>query len=609
MSTRPDELADRVMAERVEGPFANLPVALVTSVVNATLLAYVLWGTYDHSRIIGWLVAIWAVTLARVALLRAYKHRSQTSSARSWGRRFCIGAAANGVAFGAVAVVLFPGDDIVQQVFMAFVLGGMAAGATASSSTYFSAFLAFEIPALTPMIVRVMHAGDRVHLVIGVMLALFGVAMAQLARTGGQRLLDSIRLRFRNETLLRELEAATASLTELNRDLEARVAERTDDLSRANSVKDEFLAVVSHELRTPLTAVIGWAQMMRMTELPPAKREHALEIIERNALAQAKMIEDLLDLSRVTSANPHVELVPFDPAALVEAAVDAIRPAMDAKGVQLFADIDRTSPRAIRGDSARVQQIVGNLLSNAAKFTPQGGRVVIAMHYSERCLEIDVSDTGEGMAPEFIPVAFDRFRQAHTNGGPPRSGLGLGLAISRQLAQLHGGTLDAHSEGLGRGSTFTLRLPLASAQTSAVVAETNVPARPNDLAGVDVLLVDDDPDTREVVGTMIEMAGAHAIVAVDTDDALAALRRQRPSVIVSDLDMPGAGGDGFALIRAVRVLSPEDGGQIPAIALTAHASPANRTRALGAGFQDYVTKPVVPDQLMQRIATLTRAER
>jgi len=606
-------LDERIVAERVDVPFCQLPVALVTVIINSALLAYVLWNAVDQTRITLWLAAIWIVTAARLALLYAYKRRAPVSSARRWGFLFAVGAAANGLVWGASAVMIYPSGDTTLQVFLAFVLGGMTAGATASSSTFFLAFLAFAVPALTPMVVRAFDTGDRVHFVIGAMLTLFGLAMAQIARTGGRRLVESVRLRLKNEVLVGELQATTERLTELNRDLEARVAERTADLLDANRAKDEFLAVISHELRTPLTAVIGWAQLMKLGELSPSQREHAVETIERNAQAQAKLIEDLLDLSRITAGNPNVELVPMKPAGVIDAAIDAIRPAMNAKGIHFETHVDRTA-RTIHGDVARIQQIIGNLLSNAAKFTPNGGRVVLDMRYSERWLEISVSDTGEGMSAEFIPYAFDRFRQADSRSRRARSGLGLGLAISRQLAQLHGGTLEARSEGPGRGSTFKLCLPLESARvsppaTDSVGAAANRPSPSRALSGIDVLLVDDDPDTRDVVGAMLEQAGATATSVAGTEEAIAAVKRHRPTVIISDLDMPGTGGDGFALIRALRHLPhDDDGGQIPAIALTAHAGATTRHHALAAGFRSYMTKPVGPQQLVERIASVARGQ-
>lgn len=448
----------RVHAQRVDLPFAQLPVALVATLINAALLSYVLWSTIDHRYILVWLAAICAVVIGRVILLRAYRHRVPAASPRTWGMLFCIGAAANGVVWGASAVALYPSANITLQVFLVFVVGGMTAGATASTAAFFPAFIAFAAPALVPTVLRVIGA-DRVHLAMGAMLALFGVAMTRIARANGRRLVDSIRLRFKNEALVQELEAASNHLAALNRDLETRVAERTSDLIEANRAKDEFLATVSHELRTPLTAIIGWAQLMKMGELSASQRQHAVETIERNALAQSKLVEDLLDLSRIQSSNPKMELAAMQPAAVVDAAVDAIRPVMDASGIQFEVHVDRTAAGATVGDAARIQQIIGNLLSNAAKFTPRGGRVTLDLKYTDQWIEILVSDTGEGMSADFIPFAFDRFRQAESANTRARGGLGLGLAISRQLAELHGGTLEAHSEGRGRGSTFTLRVP------------------------------------------------------------------------------------------------------------------------------------------------------
>ena len=380
----------------------------------------------------------------------------------------------------------------------------------------------------------------------------------------------------------------------------------------ATRAKDEFLAVVSHELRTPLTAVLGWARMMRGGQLSEAATERALAIIERNAESQSQLIEDLLDFSRIISGRIRLDVgrVELDP--LVEAAVNVVRPAADAKEIRLEAEVD---PRAgpVSGDPERLQQVLWNLLSNAVKFTPKGGRVEVRLARAGSSAEITVSDTGQGISAEFLPYVFERFRQADTTTTRRHAGLGLGLAITRHLVELHGGTIRADSPGEGLGATFTVRLPVMAAhdagrasevaadgQRGAGEARAEVAAR---LEGVRVLVVDDERDTRDLLVTILTQAGAVAEAAATAADALDALRRGAPDLLISDIEM--ANEDGYSLIRKVRDAEGGQGRGIPAIALTAHARASDRLRALSAGYQMHMPKPVEPPELVTAVANLT----
>ncbi|HEX5227152.1 MAG TPA: response regulator [Bryobacteraceae bacterium] len=383
----------------------------------------------------------------------------------------------------------------------------------------------------------------------------------------------------------------------------------------ANRIKDEFLATLSHELRTPLNAILGWTQLLATHSLDE-EVSHGLDVIERNARAQTKLIEDLLDVSRITTGKLRLSIKPIVFIPVIEAAADAVRPAADAKGISLQMDLD-DGGQLIPGDADRLQQVVWNLLSNAVKFTGKNGRVDVALRPEGAQLRLSVHDSGRGIAREFLPYVFDRFRQADSTSTRAHGGLGIGLTIVRHIVELHGGTATADSEGDGKGATFIVDLPTAApaslaepAQTApsferhgraeAVEAGPRVAAITSDLDGVHVLLVDDEPDAREVVSTMLRRAGADVTAAGSVREALDLFERTRPSVLLSDIAMPER--DGYDLIRLVRELPASHGGQTPAIALTAYAREEDRFRALTAGFQAHLAKPVAPPDLVAAIS-------
>jgi PAS domain S-box-containing protein len=379
-----------------------------------------------------------------------------------------------------------------------------------------------------------------------------------------------------------------------------------EDAQTANRMKDEFLATVSHELRTPLTAILGWARIIRSGKLDAARLERGLDVIERNGRAQAAIIDDILDVSRIITGKLRLELDAIDLPAVVQSAIDTVRPAADAKSIQL--NWSSTLPdKRYSGDPDRLQQIVWNLLSNAIKFTPKDGRVDIVTAQIDSHLEISVSDTGQGIAVEFLPHVFDRFRQADGTSTRRHGGLGLGLAIVRHLVELHGGTVHVRSPGEGMGSTFTVCLPVRAVQVSRDLVEQLRPDAVQTLAvqpltGLFVLVVDDEADARELIATVLEQAGARVQTSGTAEEALEIVQRDRPEVILCDIGMPGT--DGYTLMRRLRRLPPEQGGLTPAAALTAYSRSEDTRRALDAGFQRHVAKPVEPDMLVAQVAAL-----
>ncbi|MBD0325097.1 MAG: PAS domain S-box protein [Pyrinomonadaceae bacterium] len=375
----------------------------------------------------------------------------------------------------------------------------------------------------------------------------------------------------------------------------------------ANRTKDEFLATLSHELRTPLTAMLGWTRLLRTSNLDEPTTAHALETVERNARAQAQLIEDLLDVSRIITGKVRLEVHPVELVPVIEAAVDAVRPAAEAKSIHLQTELDALAG-AVSGDPARLQQVVWNLVSNAVKFTGRGGRIQVGLERANSQLQITVADTGEGIRPEFLPYVFDRFRQADGSTTRTHGGLGLGLAIVRHLVELHGGTVRAESAGEGLGATFTVTLPLLSVLTKAADDE-QASAFDGDekqaalvLNNLRVLVVDDEHDARELLAIVLEKQGASVRAVASAEEALAAIGTLKPDVLVSDIGMPH--DDGYTLMRKVRSLSAEQGGSTPAIAVTAYAGDNAREMTLAAGFQTHLAKPIDPAELLKAIVSL-----
>jgi CheY-like chemotaxis protein len=381
------------------------------------------------------------------------------------------------------------------------------------------------------------------------------------------------------------------------------------EAERANRAKDEFLATLSHELRTPLTAMLGWVRMLRSGRLASDQAQGALEVIERNTRLQAQLINDLLDVSRIVAGKLQLDLRPLELVSVVEEALASVKSDADAKGLAIEASIN-PSAGPVLGDRLRLQQIVVNLLSNALKFTPSDGRISVVLERVGATARIQVSDTGIGIEPALVPHVFNRFLQADSTSSRKHGGLGLGLAIVRHLAELHGGSVRAESAGPGLGATFTVELPIlavGSGRGERTAVETvSTDARLPRLDGVRVLVVDDHDDARELIRAVLQQCGADVAVAASADDALETLEGRRVDVLLSDLAMPGT--DGFDLIRRVRARERETGGApLPAVALTAYAGTVDRARALAAGFQAHASKPIAPDELATLVQSLTRS--
>jgi len=383
------------------------------------------------------------------------------------------------------------------------------------------------------------------------------------------------------------------------------------DAEQANRTKDEFLATLSHELRTPLSAILGWSHLVRSGKLDEPQMSRAFETIERNARSQSQLIDDLLDVSRIITGKLQIEPRPVDIRAVIEAAIDVVRPSFEAKNIQ-FETVMHQEGSSVPGDPNRLQQIFWNLFNNAAKFTPEGGHVRVEGKCGAAAIRISVSDSGVGITPEFLPYIFDRFRQADGSTTRVHGGLGLGLSIVKHLVQLHQGSIEVESLGKNQGATFTVTLPIASTALT-VIPENAVEPEPKSnglpasfsaaLEGLRILVVDDEVDSRDLVSAILTRCGGEVNCCESAAEAIMAVKNWKPDLLVSDIGMPNE--DGYSLIKKLRKLRSKQARQTPAVALTAYATNEDRERALSAGFQTHVPKPIDPTTLVRSIAAAT----
>lgn len=378
-------------------------------------------------------------------------------------------------------------------------------------------------------------------------------------------------------------------------------------LEEADKQKDLFLATLSHELRTPLNSILGWIQILRAKKLKGKEMRHAVEVIERNAKGQAEMISDILFVSRIITGKLEIKHEPVDLLEVINAVVDIIRPSAEARSLKLTLELDNYEPAPIEGDAERLQQVFLNLLTNSVKFTPTGGEIVVQLERSGSNVSIQVRDNGQGINPQLLPFIFERFRQGDNSSTRRIGGLGLGLAIVRHLVELHGGHVSALSEGKDQGSTFMVTLPIADSKR---LGRVRIDERPVEISkdmkrmldGRSLLLVEDDRDSREMLRTALTLFGLNVIPAETVDEAIDKVKDLKPDFVVSDIGLPGE--DGYDLIRKMRKLPPSDGGSTPAVALTGYVSVQDRKRAIAAGYQEHLPKPVDTNTLVELLARL-----
>jgi signal transduction histidine kinase len=584
-------LERRVLAEQVRVLFTRAYIAQATVVVNGSLVCWVFWNVVPRALALAWMGALCALAAARIALVRAYRrHGEAASDAVAWARRFTIGAVITGLGWGAAALIFYTPGSTAHQVFLAFVLGGMTAGAATSNATYTPAFVAFAAPALLPLVIRLGAEGEPMHLAMAFMLTAFGVAVAWISRRGGRTIEEAMRLRFGNEALVERLSATQRRLETLNADLERRVTERTEVLRESDRRKDEFIGVLSHELRNPLAPIRNSLHVLDRVAPGSEQAEQARRVIRRQTDHLARLVDDLLDVTRISKGKVELRRARFDLGVLTRAACDDHRALLRSRGLDLRVEV--SEPLWIDADETRIAQVIGNLLQNAAKFSPRGGTVTVSVGRVDEQAEVRVRDEGIGIEHDLLPRLFESFVQAEVGLARSQGGLGLGLALTKALVELHGGSVRAHSAGPRRGSEFVVSLPLApSARPSTPDSVQATPADP-----VRVLVIEDNLDQAESMAVVLEFEGHRVHIATDGRTGLAKAHEFEPEVILCDIGLPDV--DGYQIARALRA-DPHCSARL--IAVTGYARPEDRRRAEEAGFDAHIAKPPSPEALLELV--------
>ncbi len=601
-----DGIGSQIEAELIRYVVRQAPIGFAIGTVAVAAIVFVLWNAVPGWPLFLWLVTIGVLTLPASTLVWRFARASDVASTIGWWRwSLTLAYGLAGVGWGVAAIVLYPRVAPPYQTFLLFILGGAGVSGIAALAPLRSAFVAYLTATFVPLVVLLLRTDSNATTATGLLLIAFWFSTISLASGLRALLVRSLRLHFENlanvVTLTRTRDVLQGALSSTTRD----VAVLADELAAANRARDEFLAIVSHELRTPLTPILTWATLLQRRQTDAAIVTRGLQAIQRNAQLQSRIVDDLLDVSRVITGKLQLHVCPLRLDPVLHAGIDALRPAADAKGVRLEAQIDRDI-QWVSGDPERLQQVMWNLLSNAVKFTLRGGSVTVELRNVGGDVRLTVRDDGIGIVPSSLPRLFERFWQSDTSSTRRHGGLGLGLAVVRHLVELHGGTVVAESEGEGRGAVFIVTLPalpfgsVRSAEATALADRAATHA--TRLHGLRLLIVDDDRDTCDTIGAVLGAEGAEVRTCLSASAALQLLDTWVPDILVSDIAMPGE--DGYTLIRKIRARKAEAGGRMLAVALTAYGSKDDRMRALSAGFQIHVGKPVEPDQLVGIVASV-----
>jgi signal transduction histidine kinase/ActR/RegA family two-component response regulator len=610
-----------VRAAQIELLYRQAPSALIATLVNAGILALVLRKEIATPRLAGWFLAVAVLVLGRTWQRRRYfmAHPSPADSLR-WGRRYLFGVAVNGVLWGYAGFFFFTADGYAHQLFLAFVLGGMAAGAVSTLAPLRGAYLAFLVPALLPYMVRLLIYGGELHLAMAAMVVLFIAMMWMIAGRLHASLEESLRLRFENVDLLQDLTQArdrqeranvelAAEIAEKHgaqralqasyAELERRVRERTLELAKSEEAlreagrrKDEFLAMLGHELRNPLAPIRNAVEVLRKPGVPDSVLQWSRDVIDRQVNHLARLVDDLLDVSRIIQGKISLHATLLDLAAVIEQAVEASRPLIEGRRHELAVSLPE-GPLHVKGDLVRLAQIVSNLLNNAAKYTDTGGRIRLEVEVSENWVVITVRDNGVGIPASLLPQVFDLFIQADQSLARAQGGLGIGLTLVKRLVEMHGGRVEAQSAGPGQGSEFRVWLPRSAAPPapSGGAASDRIGAAGPKLR---VLVVDDNRDVATSLAVVLRLEGHTVDLAFDGPTALDKAEAFRPEAVLLDIGMPGM--DGYQVARELR--NREATRRAIILAVTGYGQPEDRDCSKNAGFDGHLAKPVDPKVLL-----------
>jgi signal transduction histidine kinase len=588
---------DLIRVEQVRLLYASLPLSQTVALVNGAVLAAVQAIVVESVVVLFWLATLAFVTLARFAVGALFKRASAPADETArWLARFRGGVIAAGIVWGSAAWLLYPPDSVVHQVFLAFVLGGMVAGALSLLAAVYHVYAVFAACALLPAIVRFLWSGDYMHYAMGGMGALFLLVMLASGKRVHDTIWQSLMLRFENRDLVvdltaarRHLEAANAdllatqqTLRTANEQLERRVAERTAALESADRHKNEFLAMLSHELRNPLAAISASSYFLRHEDVPRRHLDRARQVIERQASYLSRLVDDLLDVTQIARGKIVVRRERTDLGECVQRAADDHEAMFQEHGVRLLLELHPV-PVWAAVDPTRIAQLIGNLLQNSLKFTPGGGQVTLSLRAAGECAEIQVRDTGAGIDPAILARLFEPFVQGAVSSRIER-GLGLGLALVKRIAELHKGTVRGESNAPARGATFTVRLPLSPAPAKAR-PEQPAHAVSGMVPNRNVLVVDDNRDAAESLALLVESFGHSTQVAYDGPSAIERAQEIQPDLVLCDLGLPGM--DGYEVARKLRSMRKD----IRLVAVSGYAGPEDTAQATAAGFDGYITKP------------------
>jgi signal transduction histidine kinase len=595
-----------VSVEQVKLLYANMPVSQSVALVNGAALAIVQYSVVDAGQIATWLACLIVITLLRgIAAMRFTRAAPSRDEIPQWRTYFFFGVAASALIWGSTALFLYPLHSVPHQTFLAFVLGGVVAGSVAVLTPVFPLFALFAVGALVPTIVRFLAEGSPMHMAMGVMSIVFLLAILTIGRRMSTTIEQTLQLRLENRDLVARLTSEKAQVENVNAELlsaqdelrranealEVRVRERTAALEELDRRKDDFLAMLSHELRNPLAPIRASIYIQKHVDPASPQARHAREVIERQSQYMNRLVDDLLDVTRIARGKIELHREPVDLAEIAARTVEDHRSIFRRLDISLTTDMP-ASAVPVHVDRTRMAQVIGNLLQNAAKFTPAGGKAAVTLRAVEGHAELRVSDTGAGISPELLPVLFEPFSQGDRSLARTAGGLGLGLSLARDIIELHGGTVRVESGGLNKGSTFIVRLPLYSAPADSEIADA---VEPGDPAHRHVLVVDDNHDAADTLAQIVRMFGHSADVAYEGSAAIEKARVHPPDVVLCDIGLPGMSG--YELARRLRAQQND----IRLIAVSGYARPQDIDRANSAGFNGHVAKPPDPEAVKRLI--------